>query len=63
MIVLYILLAALCIGVPVFIMFKTNQAQKRGCGRGCATGGNREFCHRSELSVNIKRRGPEERSK
>ena len=63
MIVLYILLAALCIGIPVVIIIKTNQSQKRGCGRGCATCGNREFCHRSELSVNIKRRGPEERSK
>ncbi len=63
MIVLYILLAALSIGIPVVIMIKTNQSQKRGCGRGCATCGNREFCHRSELSVNIKRRGPEERSK
>ena len=29
MIVLYILLAALCIGMPVIIILKTNQSQKR----------------------------------
>lgn len=45
----YILLAVLCIGIPVFIMLKTNQARKRGCGRGCATCGNRDFCHRTAL--------------
>ena len=45
MIVLYILLAALCIGMPVIIILKTNQSQKRGCGRGCATCGDRDFCH------------------
>jgi hypothetical protein len=49
LIIVYILLAALCFGIPVFIMLKTNQAQKRGCGRGCATCGNRDFCHRSHL--------------
>lgn len=58
MIVLYILLAALCIGMPVIIILKTNQSQKRGCGRGCATCGNRDFCHRSALSANIKRKNP-----
>ena len=58
MIVLYILLAALCIGLPVIIILKTNQSQKRGCGRGCATCGNRDFCHRSALSANIKRKNP-----
>ena len=49
MIIVYILLAALCIGIPAFIIIKTNQSQKRGCGRGCATCGNREFCHRSRI--------------
>ena len=49
MIVFYILLAALCVGLPVFIVLRTNQAQKRGCGRGCATCGNRDFCHRSRI--------------
>lgn len=46
---IYILLAALCLGLPVLILLKTNQAQKRGCGRGCATCRNRTLCHRSSL--------------
>lgn len=49
MIIIYLLLAALCICIPVIIMLKTNQSQKRGCGRGCATCGNRDFCHRTAL--------------
>lgn len=49
MILAYILLAALCLGIPAIIIIKTNQAQKRGCGRGCATCGNRDFCHRSRI--------------
>lgn len=49
MIVFYILLAVLCVGLPLFIVLKTNQSPKRGCGRGCATCGNREFCHRSRI--------------
>ena len=44
--------------MPVIIILKTNQSQKRGCGRGCATCGNRDFCHRSALSANIKRKNP-----
>lgn len=42
--------------VPACILvLRTNQVKKRGCGRGCATCGNREFCHRSELRVNRKK--------
>ena len=48
-ILLYILLAALCLGLPLFIVLKTQQSRKRGCGRGCATCRNRDFCHRSAL--------------
>lgn len=48
-ILLCILLAALCLGLPLFIVLKTQQSQKRGCGRGCATCRNRDFCHRSAL--------------
>ena len=41
--------------VPACILvLRTNQVKKRGCGRGCATCGNREFCHRSELRVDRK---------
>ncbi len=53
MIIFYILLAALCIGIPVIIMLKTNQSKKRGCGRGCATCGNRDFCHRTVLRSKV----------
>lgn len=45
----YIALLLLAAFVPaVVIVLKTNQSKKRGCGRGCATCGNREFCHRGE---------------
>ena len=45
----YIALVLLGAFVPAaIIVLKTNQSAKRGCGRGCATCGNREFCHRGE---------------
>lgn len=43
-----ILLAVLALGVPAFIVIKTNQSKKRGCGRGCATCKNRFICHPGE---------------
>ena len=52
----YIALLLLVCFLPAgYLVLKTNQAKKRGCGRGCATCGNREFCHRSELRVNRKK--------
>lgn len=33
--------------IPVFVMQKLGSGIRRGCGRGCATCGNREFCHRT----------------
>ena len=44
-ILIYFLLAALCLGLPLFIVLKTQQSQKRGCGRGCATRRNRGIWH------------------
>lgn len=42
-----ILLAAF---VPAgLLVVGTKQEKKRGCGRGCAKCGNREFCHRKKL--------------
>lgn len=41
-----ILFFALVIGVPLAIMIYSEHGKKRGCGRGCATCGNREICHR-----------------
>lgn len=53
---LYLILVLLAAFVPAcFLLLRTNQAKKRGCGSGCATCGNREFCHRSELRVNRKK--------
>lgn len=42
-----ILLILLCLSL-ILISSKTQQLQKRGCGRGCATCGNRFICHRGE---------------
>ena len=42
------LLAVAVIGIPLAIMMVTNSDSKRGCGGGCATCGNREFCHRGK---------------
>lgn len=51
----YIVLLLLACFVPAgYLVLKTNQAKKRGCGRGCATCGNKNFCHRSELRVDRK---------
>lgn len=48
----YIALLLLVAFVPaVVIVLKTNQSKKRGCGRGCATCGNRAFCHRGEEAL------------
>ena len=42
----FILIFAVIFAVPLAILLVTNQEKKRGCGRGCATCGNREICHR-----------------
>ena len=49
----WILLFAVVFGIPLVILLLTNQDKKRGCGRGCATCGNRNICH--------KRKNPEKR--
>lgn len=54
---LYIALILLAAFVPAaIIVLKTNQAKKRGCGRGCATCGNRDSCHRGEESLKKNKR-------
>ena len=53
----YIALVLLGAFVPAaIIVLKTNQSAKRGCGRGCATCGNREFCHRGEEPIKKSKR-------
>ena len=47
MTVILILIAAFCL--PLFLILSTGQSQKRGCGRGCATCGNRNICHRTKV--------------
>ena len=50
------LLTVAVIGIPLAIMLLTNSGSKRGCGGGCATCGNRNFCHRGEK--NNKKEAP-----
>lgn len=41
------LLLFLIVTVPAaLLVLGTRQQKKRGCGRGCATCGNREICYR-----------------
>lgn len=40
-----ILFAAAVIGIPIAILLYNDYGKKRGCGRGCATCGNRFICH------------------
>lgn len=49
-----VLLLLACFAPACYLVLKTNQTRKRGCGRGCATCGNKEFCHRRELRANRK---------
>ena len=42
------LFAIAVIGIPLAIRLVTNSSSKRGCGGGCATCGNRNFCHRNK---------------
>ena len=41
----FVLVFAAVFAVPLLILLATKQDKKRGCGRGCATCGNREICH------------------
>ena len=45
----FVLVFAIAFGVPLILLLLTRQEKKRGCGRGCATCGNREICHRKNL--------------
>lgn len=48
-----IFLILICL-VVALISSKTQQIQKRGCGRGCATCGNRFICHRGKYKEDEK---------
>jgi len=49
----YVLVFAVVFALPLIVVLLTGQEKKRGCGRGCATCGNREICHRQK---NAKKR-------
>ncbi len=38
-------LLGLILCLPLVFVLKNGQGKKRGCGRGCATCGNRHLCH------------------
>ena len=40
-----IMIFGVAIAVPLVILLGNHYGTKRGCGRGCATCGNREICH------------------
>ena len=40
------LFAAAVIVIPIAILLRNDYGKKRGCGRGCATCGNRDICYR-----------------
>ena len=42
-----ILLLLVVFGLALALVLATGQEKKRGCGRGCATCGNRSICHRT----------------
>ena len=41
----FVLIFAAVFAIPLIVLLVTGQEKKRGCGRGCATCGNREICH------------------
>ena len=48
----YLILLLFLAFVPAaFAVLYTKQVRKRGCGRGCARCGNRDFCHRRSLNM------------
>lgn len=48
----YLILLLFIAFVPAaFAVLYTKQVRKRGCGRGCARCGNRDFCHRRSLNM------------
>lgn len=50
---LFLLAAAVC-GIPLAVLIYTERGSKRGCGRGCASCGNREICHRHRRTQDKK---------
>lgn len=56
----YFLIFVVVFGIAFFLVRLTHQDKKRGCGRGCATCGNREICYRrkkNETGENAQNKG------
>ena len=51
----YVFLAIVFI-IPAIILLKNDYGSKRGCGRGCATCGNRDICYKNEKDRSVKNR-------
>ena len=45
------LFAVAVIGIPIAILLFNDYGKKRGCGRGCATCGNRDICYRKKKNT------------
>ena len=52
MTIILILVVAFCL--PLVLLLSNGQSQKRGCGRGCATCGNRNICYRNKTKQTKK---------
>lgn len=42
------------VGIPMAILLFNQYGTKRGCGRGCATCGNRDICYRNKKKAQDK---------
>lgn len=49
------LFAVAVIGIPIAILLLNDYGKKRGCGRGCATCGNRDICYRQSRKKSDKK--------
>jgi len=52
MLILILILAAVVL--PLVILLSNDYGSKRGCGRGCATCGNRNICYRNKTKQTKK---------
>ena len=52
MLILLLILAAVVL--PLVLLLSNDYGSKRGCGRGCATCGNRNICHRNKKNQTKK---------
>ena len=56
------LFAAAVIGIPIALLLFNDYGKKRGCGRGCATCGNRDICHPASRKTDTASRNKSEQN-